>query len=547
MRILRGSGSRTFLAAFALLVLLVPAQSAPAPQSAPQGTPGGRITYVLGGEPPSLDPHTSEAWFAFSVTNLLYDQLVVRHRRTGAFSPGLAESWQRNGDATQYTFKLRRGVKFHDGTPFNAQAVKFSFDRILSPQTKSPAAAPLLGDNIKSTDVVDDMTVRFVMKRPYAGFLDALTLSYGGITIVSPAAVQRSGQDFGQRPVGTGPFMFKEWIPRERIVLVRNPDYNWAPEAQTGRNGPAYLEEVTVRFVIESTVRTAMLTTGQADMIYRLEETDAHLVRANQNLNVIRIIRPGTGSMMQVNTQRGPTDDVRVRRALMHVINMDEMNRIVYNGEPENAVGVLAPNTVGYTPEVNIRRRYPLDNARAAALLDEAGWRVGAGGVRQKDGQPLRLVNICFAGLHCRIGEVMQSQVRPLGIQMEVRALGQPANIQATQRGEHHLRSIGWGGTDAAQLLHFLYHSSNIGTGWNFTFYKDAKFDQLLTETTTEMVEAKRLRQIREIQRVVLEQAISIPIFYYTWMMGTSKRIDGAVFDQTNALPLLYNVHMVRR
>jgi peptide/nickel transport system substrate-binding protein len=271
------------------------------------------------------------------------------------------------------------------------------------------------------------------------------------------------------------------------------------------------------------------------------------MVRRNQNFTVLRVLRPGTGSMMQLNTSRGPTEDIRVRRALLHVINMDEVNKIVYNGEPENARTVVSPNTVGFTDKNDYRKTYPLDSQRAARLLDEAGWRLNAQGVREKDGQPLRVVNICFPGAHCRIGEVMQAQVKPLGIDLPVRALGQPANIQATQRGEHHLRSIGWGGSDAAQLMHFLYHSSNIGSGWNFTFYRDPKLDEMLVTAMQELYEAKRVRMLNEAEKYIFDQALSIPIFYYTWLTAHTKRVDGVVFDPINALPLLYNARVVRR
>jgi len=532
--------SLALIVAGALLVGGVSAISA-GPQA------GGRLVYVLGGEPPSLDPHVSEAWFAFSVTNHLYDLLVVRDMRTKQVAASLATAWKISPDNKVWTFTLRRGVKFHDGTPFNAHAVKFSFDRIIDPKTKSPAAAPLLGGNLERTEVVDDYTVRFVLKRPFAGFLDVLTQSYGGLNIVSPTAVQRWGQDFGQHPVGTGPFMFKEWVPKDRIVLVRNPDYAWAPQIY-GRNGPPYLEEIVVRFVAENTVRTAMLQSGQADVIWRVEESDAELIRRNRNLKVDRVLRPGTGSMMQINVQRPPTDDLRVRRALMHVINMDEVNKVVYNGEPENARTVISPNTVGFTAQNDYRRLYPLDPQRAATLFDEAGWRTNPqSGVREREGQPLRLVNICFPGAHCRIGEVMQAQLRAVNVQMEVRAMGQPANVQATQRGEHHLRSIGWGGTDAAQLLHFLYHSSNIGSGWNFTFYKDARLDEMLETATGELYQGKRVRMLAEIERYIFDRALSIPIFYYTWLVGYSNRVDGIFLDPVNALPILYNASIQRR
>jgi peptide/nickel transport system substrate-binding protein len=501
----------------------------------------GSIVVALADQPPSLDPHTSEAWFAFTVTAQLYDQLVVRDLTTQVISPSLATSWTSNADGTEWVLELREDVEFHDGTKFDAEAVRFSFMRIIDPGTRSPAAAPLLDDNLEAVEVVDDYTVRFIMKRPFSGFLDALTQSYGGLTVVSPAAVAQYGEDFGQNPVGTGPFMMEEWEPGSHITVVRNPNYTWGPEALYGRSGPAYLESIRFEFVPEDAVRTAMLQRGSADVIWRVPEPSADMLESSPDTEVIQIIRPGTGSMMQMNASKAPTDDVLVRRAIMHLIDYRAINDIVYAGVPEDAVSVISPVTPGYRPSVDRYEQYPIDVESANALLDEAGWLRGANGMRAKDGVPMELVNICFPGPACQDAEVMQAQLAAAGIALDIQAMGQPANVQATQRGEHNLRSIGWGGSDAAKLLRFLYHPENAGSGWNFTFYEDEAFSMLLDEATAALDEQERFELVGQIEDIVFDQALSIPRSYYTWLVGVRENVNGVFFDPANALPMFAN------
>jgi peptide/nickel transport system substrate-binding protein len=297
--------------------------------------------------------------------------------------------------------------------------------------------------------------------------------------------------------------------------------------------------------VAEEAVRTAMLQRGSADVIWRVPENSVDMLERSPDTDVIRIVRPGTGSMMQMNAQRAPTDDVLVRRALMHLIDMRAINNIVYAGVPEDAVSVVSPVTPGYRETVDRYSQYPIDVEAANALLDEAGWvRASPTAVRQKDGVPLQLVHICFPGAACQVGEVMQAQLAAAGITLDVQAMGQPANVQATQRGEHNLRPIGWGGSDAAKLLRFLYHPENAGSGWNFTFYENDEFAALLDRASAELDEERRFELIAEIEDHVFEQALSIPTSYYTWLIGTRSHVDGVFFDPANALPMFVNAHL---
>ncbi|MGH3169318.1 MAG: ABC transporter substrate-binding protein, partial [Trebonia sp.] len=207
------------------------------------GGSGGQLAIGLFAEPDSLDPATMHLLPSYQVTSSIYDQLLWRiaGQPPGTFLPGLATSYSVSPDGRSYTFKLRKGVTFHDGTPFNASAVKATFDRIVAPATKSVSAKAVLGP-YRSSTVVDDYTVQVSFTTANGGFLNNVASPL--LAIVSPTAAAQQGASFGRHPVGSGPFKFSSWITGESIQVVRNEKYTWGPDA-AGLKGPARLSQVT--------------------------------------------------------------------------------------------------------------------------------------------------------------------------------------------------------------------------------------------------------------------------------------------------------------
>ncbi len=332
-----------------LLVLLAACQPVPAgtqsPQaptqaaSAPASTPaaaattsapaaGGTLRYGLTLPVSGIDPHihaNSELGIALSS---VYDTLVVQDK-DGNFHPSLAEKWEVSPDGKTYTFTLRKDVKFHDGTPFNAAAVVANLARIVDPATKSQKAVFLLGP-YDSSEAVDEYTVRVKLKEPYAPLLDGLSQVYLGMA--SPAALKQWGDQYQLHQVGTGPFRFVSYQERQSLVLERNPDYNWAP-AIRGHQGPAYLDRIEFRFYADAATRLPALLAGQADVMGELPTTDAKQITSGANAERFKLYPvavPGQPVQFFMNTKLAPLDDVKVRQALLYLTDRASLVKAVF-------------------------------------------------------------------------------------------------------------------------------------------------------------------------------------------------------------------------
>ena len=369
------SRRRTWMALVAALAVTFFATRAPA-----QPVAGGDFTFGYSSSfVDILDPHvTSQSVSHFIMLNI-FDPLVSL-RADGQVFPGLAESWTSSPDGLVWTFKLKQGVKFHDGTPLNAEAVKFSFDRMVDPETKSRQAGVALRGFYDRSEVVDANTVRIVLKKPKASFLTVISQAF--FAPVSPKAVKELGAEFGRHPVGTGPFKFVEWVQNQHVKLVRNPDYNWGPSYL--HKGPANFATLTFRQIPDAGARLAALESGQVDAIDLPPTHQIMRLKADPRFQVKSAPQPGMPWGWPMNTKRAPTNDLKVRQAMIYALDREGLVRSVHQGVFKPAYGPLTPATFAYNPAVE--KMYPYDPKKAEALLDEAGWKKGADGMRAKDG-----------------------------------------------------------------------------------------------------------------------------------------------------------------
>lgn len=445
--------------------------------------------------------------------------------------PRLATSW-RFISPTRLRFELRRGVSFHDGTPFNAQAVKFTWDRAL--RSDPPARWASLAGPITGVEVVDDFTVDVVTSEPYGPLLLTMTMVYTGI--VSPAAVQRHGEDYGRNPVGTGPFRFVEWRTNDRIVIEANPNY-W--------RGRPQIDRVVFRVVPEEGARMLALRSGQAHVV--LQPAPADLAGLERDPNYEVISAPGLRVFyLGFNFAMPPMDDVRIRQAIHHAIDIDLISRSVLEGTAAPGQGILAPGVFGFH-DMNLRGRYAYNPDLARELIRQAGYTLGADGLFRKDGQVLRLRMLPAAGRYLKdreIAEVVQEFLRRVGIQVDLDVFEWATTFTILRADplEYHLFSFGWLTTtaDADYSLYTLFLSSDVPpVGWNSWRFSNDRVDDLLRRARASVDAAEREALYREVQQILAIQVPAVPIYNTIEVIATGARVQGLVSH-----PIEYNLDL---
>jgi len=499
---------------------------------------GGKITYGLTLVVSAIDPHQGLSSELGIFLTSVYDPLVWQTQE-GKFVPGLAERWEVSPDGKVYTFYLRKGVKFHDGTPFNAEAVKFSFDRIVDPNLKSQKAINMLGA-YDHTEVVDEYTARVYLKEPYAPFLDSVSQVY--LAMVSPTAVQKWGADYRDHQVGTGPFMIKEYVAKDHITLVRNPDYNWAPEFME-HQGPAYLDEITFRFYPDAATRAPALEAGEADVMGEVPPQDATRLQASGKFVLLPTRIPGQSLQFFLNTRKFPTDDVRVRQAMLYAVDREAIVNAVFRAFSPVAWGPLSAATPFYSKAVEGMYAYDLNKAKA--LLAEAGFRDTNGdGIVEKDGRPAEVEMLLMSwGNVPEVGQMIQAMLRQIGINAKTQVLTYPAAVQAAREGQHNMIPQAVSASDP-DILRTFFHSRNIAAGLNWSKFGDADLDQWLDDAVRTSDPVRRAQLYEKIQKKIMDEALIIPIRDYVNLNVASVRVKGLRYSLQGWFPWLYDVYV---
>ena len=501
------------------------------PRKAANGS--GVLTFALSDEPDTLDPAVTGSQESYSVDLSIFDTLVYRSDKTQKFEPDLATSWTTNSNGTVYTFTLRHGVKFQDGTPFNAAAVAFNLNRVVAPATKSATAAGIIGP-YKSSKVLSTykVQVNFSTSTSPVAVLDALSQAYFGM--VSPAAVKKYGANFGEHPVGTGPFVFQQWIPNEQITLTRNPDYTWGSPA-LGRLGPAYLSKVVFRIIPNAATRLASLQSNDVGIAQQLP-TDSFKSLSPQ-YQTINEPAPGFPVCIWMNTAAGPLASLQVRQAVLYAFDRATMIKDVYQGLYSSAYGPLANTTWSFDPAVE--KLYPYDPAKADALLNAAGWKMGSGGVRVKDGK--KLVLRMYDLMDPLRGEYLASDLAKVGIDVIPRIVGDQDLFGLTRKASGYDLAATWFASSDPSILSVLFLSSNVANGFAISEWKSPQLDALLNEGIATFNSTKRKAVYAEIQKYVMQHALLIPFYAQNELDAINKAYTGYSL-QRGQYPVLYNV-----
>jgi peptide/nickel transport system substrate-binding protein len=510
-------------------------------QDAP--TSGGTLRVVLPLEPDSLDPHRTPSRYMWMVGLAVYDPLVISDNEATIY-PNLAKSWEISDDQLTYTFTLRDDVTFQDGTPFNAEAVKYNYDRVVDPKTGSLLSNDDIGP-YESTTVVDDYTVQVKMTEPYGPLLRMLSLMEFGM--ISPTAAEAAGLDnYGRAPVGTGPFTFVEWVPQQYASFERNPDYQWGSPDIYRNEGPAFLDGIEYRFITEPQTRLAALEAGEVDAILNVPELDVERLQGGGEFAIEKFPAMGQPTAFVLNTMKPPTDDINVRRAINKALDREAINQSLFSGQVQPAFGPISPATFAYWPDVETINAY--DPAEADTLLQESGW-TKEGEFYTKDGQPLTIELYTF-GTTSDIGEAVQGQLKKNGIASNVNNLDWTEQKDIAFRGLHNGCLVTFGSPDP-RIMKLLYHSMNMReNGWAWSHFNEADPDAQAAldaaldagEETTDP--ALRQEHYTEAQRIIAENSLELSVKSDFQIVGLAPAVQGWIMDDANYHPRVYNVSL---
>jgi len=499
---------RTVLAAGAATMLALGAVTAADAQ-----TPPGVLIVGQIAEPKALDPAAVTAVNDFRILMNVYDGLVRYRDGTLEVEPALATDWEISEDGTEYTFTLREGVTFHDGSPFNAEAVKFNFDRMLDEEhpfhDTGPFPLAFFFSAVEEVEAVDETTVKFTLNAPYAPFLSNLAYPTG--LIVSPAAVEEHGADFGRNPSGTGPFTFAEWRSNEAVVVERNPDY-W--------DGAPELEAVVFRPITDANTRTAEMLAGGIDLMVEVPPVSLSEFQGEQ-FTVHEQAGPHVWFLI-LNAKEGPFAEKAVRQAANYAINKTALVDNVLEGTAEVAAGPTPPAFAwAYNESLE---PYPYDPEKAKELLAEAGMEnpevtfyVTEGGSGMLD--PIAM------------GTAIQADLEAVGFDVTIETyewntfLG---NVNPGLEGKADMAEMAWMTNDPDTLPYLALRTDAWPDqgGFNSGYYSNPEVDRLLEEARVATDQGERAELYKQMQGIVQEDAPWVFVANWKQNAVTNERVE---------------------
>ena len=472
-----------------------PAESTTAPVASTKDT----LIVGMGADAKSLDPHATNDQPSSRVSKQIYETLVNQNEAMD-LEPGLAESWTQIDELT-FEFKLKQGVMFHNGEELKASDVKFTLLRALESSHIGHIVGAIDGEKI---EIVDDYTIRISTKEPFAPMIAHMAHTATGI--LNEKAVTEAGEDYGQKPVGTGPFKFVNWVTGDKIELERFDGYH----------GTAPLvKNLVFRNISDNTTRTIELESGGVDIAYDIQPTDVARVEANSDLTLLRDINLST-TYIGFNAKKAPYDNVKVRQAINYALDMEAIVDAVYGGVGAPSKGPLGPNVWASNQDL---AGYGFDVEKAKELMKEAGYENGFKTTIWTNDNQQRM----------DIAEIVQNQLKAIGIEAEVKVVEWGAYLDGTANGEHDMFILGWVTVtgDPDYGLYALFHSSQHGAAGNRTFYSNPRVDALLDAARVTAVPAEREAAYREAQEIITEDAPWI----FTWtgenLSGTRSNVKG--------------------
>jgi len=470
------------------------------------------LRVVQGSDVDTLDPAVARNRPSQVVYGHIFNKLVRwKDTKLSEIVPDLAESWSKSADGLKWTFKLRKGIKFQDDTPFNAEAVKFNLDRINDPALGSPNRS--LFEDIAKVTVIDDSTVEIDTKKPSPTLLEVLAEPYSSIS--SPVAVQKNGRAYSRNPIGTGPYSLAEWIPGQKVVLKRNPNYfEAAGKAAT----------ITFRPVPEGSARVIELETGNADIALSLAPESADEIKQHKATDLV--VEPSSFQIsFDLNATKPPFNDPRVRQAVNYAINRDALIKTILQGYGKSPEGIFPEGVQGRAKQTS----YSYDIEKARKLIAE----VYPSGFKEK------IVIWTPAGRYMKdktVAEVVQGSLNDLGFETEFKVwewasyqktLYRPEPGKGTGKGsdDANLWMLGTSITNADWRLRRKLSSKSDS---NLSGYNNPGVDALLDKASRDLEYASRMKTYGDIQNIVWnEDPSALVLFDQVQLIGVAKGLKG--------------------
>ncbi|TPG57622.1 TIGR04028 family ABC transporter substrate-binding protein [Ewingella americana] len=504
---------------------------------AADGTPvqGGTLVYLEQQAHTNLYPPAGGFYPNGGILNQITDKLTYQNPQTLAIEPWIAESWSFNADKTEYTFKIRPGVTFSDGTPLDAAAVAKNFDTYGLGNKEHNLPVSEVINNYDHSEVVDPLTVKFFFKKSSPGFLQGTATIGSGL--VSLSTLNRNFDSLGDAThiIGSGPFVVsKETLGRE-VDLTARKDYNWGP-AKLKQQGRANLDGIKVIVTNEDSVRIGALLAGQADFIRQVQAYDEKQAK-DQNFPIYAAPTKGVNDGIAFRPDNALVSDLKVRQALLHATNSKQVVDTLFSPNYPQATSVVAKTAAGY---VDLANKLTYDPAQAKKLLDEAGWKAGTNGIRQKDGKTLSLT--VYESLpqpqNKEVLQLVSQQWSQVGVKLNILAGDAGSRVADNLDPEKTAAYVVEVGRADPDVIKSAFYPTNRdvllqkgGSSSKVKNFRDDKLNDLLIAVSAEVDPKKRLALAADVQNYLLDQAYVIPIFEEPQVFAGAPYLKGINFE----------------
>lgn len=453
-----------------------------------------KIVVAQEGEPRSLDPHKGNDGYSLKINRQIYSRLVEMDEDMN-IQPSLAKNWIRIDDRTM-DFVIRDDVKFHNGDLLTVEDIKYSIERMVNSPRISFVVPP-----IEKVEILDDNIIRIVTKEPFGPLLQHL--AHPALGIVNKK-INQDEKDF--KIIGTGAFKFKEWKSGEFVILEQNKDYFLEQPK---------IETLVFRNIVEASNRSIGLETGELDISLGINPIDVRIIEGNKNL---KIITKNSNSLtyLGMNNKKAPYNDIRVRRAINYAIDKEAIINTVIRGYGKAATSPISSGVIGFTDKT---KNYSYNLEEGKKLMLEAGLEKGFQGKLYTTGGEIEK----------QTAEIIQSNLREIGIDIKIEILEASTYFELTSRGEHDLYLASWGTvtSDADYGLYSLFHSSAQGAAGNRDFYSNKEVDDLLDEGRTTINQEKRNEIYEKAQIKIVEDSPNVMLYNRILLVGSKKNIKG--------------------